>query len=77
MVCALRFLYTQTLNRQVGIERIPFPRGERKLPIILSREEVKALLEAPRNLRDRTMLTTAGFEHGRHHEVSTPAASAR
>ena len=23
-VCALRFLYTQTLNRQVGIERIPF-----------------------------------------------------
>ena len=58
VVCALRFLYTQTLNRQVGIERIPFPRGERKLPIILSREEVKALLEAPRNLRDRTMLTT-------------------
>jgi integrase/recombinase XerD len=58
VVCALRFLYTQTLNRQVGIEQIPFPRHERKLPIILSPEEVKALLEAPRSLRHRTLLTT-------------------
>ena len=33
---ALRFLYTHTLNRQVSIDRIPFPRRERKLPIILS-----------------------------------------
>jgi len=57
-VCALRFLYTQTLNRQVGMEQIPFPRHERKLPIILSPEEVKALLEAPRSLHHRTLLTT-------------------
>ena len=28
------------------IERIPFPRRERKLPLILSRDEAKALLEA-------------------------------
>src|SRR5882762_10852510 len=35
VVSALRFLYSQTLNRQVSIERIPFPRRERKLPIIL------------------------------------------
>jgi site-specific recombinase XerD len=58
VVSALRFLYTQTLNRQVSIDRIPFPRRERKLPIIMSREEVKALLEAPRNLRHRALLTT-------------------
>lgn len=56
MVCALRFLYTYTLDRKIAIERIPFPRRERKLPLILSREEVKALLEAPRRLRHRTML---------------------
>ena len=56
VVCALRFFYTHTLNRQVAIERIPFPRRERKLPLILSREEVKRLLEAPRNLRHRTLL---------------------
>jgi integrase/recombinase XerD len=58
MVCALRFLYTHTLGRKISIERIPFPRRERKLPLILSREEVKALLEAPRNLRHRTLLAT-------------------
>ena len=56
LVCALRFLYTHTLDRQIEIERIPFPRRERKLPLILSREEVKALLEAPAKLRDRAAL---------------------
>ena len=56
VVCALRFFYTHTLNQKISIERIPFPRGERKLPLILSREEVKALLEAPHNLRHRTLL---------------------
>jgi integrase/recombinase XerD len=56
LVCALRFLYTHTLNRKIEIQRIPFPRRERKLPLILSREEVKALLEAPGKLRDRAAL---------------------
>jgi integrase/recombinase XerD len=51
MVCALRFFYTHTLNQKVAIDRIPFPRRERKLPLILSREEVTALLESSRNLR--------------------------
>jgi integrase/recombinase XerD len=56
LVCALRFFYTHTLNHKIEIERIPFPRRERKLPLILSREEVKALLEAPPDLRHRAML---------------------
>src|SRR5271169_6518383 len=55
-VCALRFFYTHTLSRKIAIERIPFPRRERKLPMILSQEEVKALLEAPRTLRHRALL---------------------
>ena len=56
VVSALRFFYTHTLHQKVAIERIPFPRRERKLPLILNREDVKALLQAPRNLRHRTML---------------------
>ena len=56
MVCALRFFYTHTLHRKVAVERIPFPRRERKLPLILSRDEVRALLEAPSDLRHRAML---------------------
>jgi integrase/recombinase XerD len=58
VVSALRFLYTNTLHRQIGIERIPYPRYEKKLPIIMSREEVRALLEAPKNLGHRAILTT-------------------
>src|ERR1700677_2037342 len=56
MICGLRFFYTHTLHRKVAIERIPFPRRERKLPVILSREEVQALLEARRALRQRARL---------------------
>ena len=58
IVSALRFLYTNTLHHQISIERIPFPRYEKKLPIIMSREEVKALLEAPKNLGHRAILST-------------------
>jgi integrase/recombinase XerD len=55
-VCGLRFFYLRTLNRKVEIERIPLPRYEKKLPIILSKEEVKALLTAPKNLGHRAVL---------------------
>ena len=57
-VCGLRFFYRHTLNRKIDIERIPLPRYERKLPVILSKEEVRALLEAPRNLGHRAILAT-------------------
>jgi len=55
-VCGLRFFYTVTLNRKIEIERIPLPRYEKKLPLILSKEEVRALLTAPRNLGHRAIL---------------------
>jgi len=57
-VCALRFLYRNTLNRKIEIDRIPLPRYEKKLPVILSKAEVKALLEAPKNLGHRAILAT-------------------
>ena len=51
-VCGLRFFYRNTLNRKIEIDRIPLPRYEKKLPVILNKAEVKALLEAPKNLRE-------------------------
>jgi integrase/recombinase XerD len=57
-ISALRFFFGITLNRQIGIERIPLPRYETKLPVILSKREVKALLEAPKNLGHRAILAT-------------------
>src|ERR1700675_4636896 len=57
-VAALRFFYRNTLNRKIDIDRIPLPHYEKKLPVILTKEEVKALLEAPKNLGHRAMLAT-------------------
>jgi site-specific recombinase XerD len=57
-VCALRFFYQNTLHRRIEIDRIPLPRYEKKLPVILSKAEVKALLEAPKNIKHRALLAT-------------------
>jgi len=53
-VCGLRFLYSNTLHRSVSIDRIPLPRYEKKLPVILSPAEVQRLLAAPKNLSHRS-----------------------
>ena len=57
-ICGLRFLYRNTLHQGIEFDRSPLPRYEKKLPVILSREEVKALLEAPKNLGHRAILAT-------------------
>jgi len=57
-VCALRFLYTVTLDRKIPVEHIPFAREEKKLPDILSVVEVGRLLRAVDNLKHRTVLMT-------------------
>jgi len=74
-VCALRFLYSNTLHRAVGIDRIPLPHYEKKLPVILSPAEVKRLLETPKNLSHRTILTTMYAAGPRVSEVATLKAS--
>jgi len=58
-VCALRFLYRVTLQKDWAIEHIPFPRQERRLPVALSLAEVGRFLEAVTNVKHRTMLMTA------------------
>jgi integrase/recombinase XerD len=59
-VCALRFLYQVTLKRDWSLtESIPFPRGARRLPVVLSAEEVTSFLNAVTNFKYRVFLTTA------------------
>ncbi len=57
-VCALRFLYRITLDRDWMIEHIPFPRQEKKLPVLLSPIEVSAVFSAISNVKHRTILQT-------------------
>jgi integrase/recombinase XerD len=57
-VCALRFLYKNTLKTDWSIEQIPYPKQPRKLPVVLSRQEVAEFLKAVRNFKYRVILTT-------------------
>ena len=43
-VCALKFLYRVTLHVAWPVEQIPYGRKPRKLPIVLSQEEVSRFL---------------------------------
>jgi integrase/recombinase XerD len=58
IVCGLRFFYEVTLDRKGMPQRIPFAREPRKLPIVLSVEEVLRFLQAIPNLKSRTALIT-------------------
>jgi integrase/recombinase XerD len=58
-VCALRFFYGVTLGHGEIPERIPYAREPRKLPVVLSAEEVVRFLEAVPSLKTRAALTTA------------------
>ena len=55
-VSALRFFFVKTLKRSYLLDDIPYPKVPRRLPIILTVEEVTRLIDAARTLTDRTML---------------------
>ena len=55
---ALRFLYRVTLEKDWVVERIPYPKPESHLPVVLSREDVIKFLSSPRNIKHRAILTT-------------------
>jgi site-specific recombinase XerD len=57
-VCALRFLYETTLGRPWMVDYIPYPKKPKTLPVILSRDEVKALIMATTHLKHRAILAT-------------------
>jgi integrase/recombinase XerD len=54
---ALRFLYKKTLKRRdLDFDDLPLLRAPKKLPVVLSPEEVTRLIEAAPNLLYRTLL---------------------
>ena len=57
-VCALRFFYNVTLGQPQMLTYIPQPKRPKTLPMILSKADVAALLQAPRRLKTRAMLMT-------------------
>ena len=53
---AIRFLYVELYHRPLILEGIPRPKKEKKLPVVLSKDEVRRLFEVTRNLKHRMLL---------------------
>src|SRR6266545_3775051 len=53
-VCALRFLYRTTLQKDWDIKHLPFAKKPKKLPVILSVQEVGGVIAGVENLKYRT-----------------------
>ena len=55
---ALRFFFCKTLKRAYPIEEVPYPKAPRRLPTILTQDEVILLIDSASNLFHRAMLMT-------------------
>jgi len=57
MVNAIKLFLKVTENRQIRIEEIHRPRREHRLPNVLSKVEVKTILQAHSNIKHKSMLS--------------------
>jgi site-specific recombinase XerD len=66
-ISALKFLYNEVLKKNTVIESIPRPKKEKKLPTVLSFQEVSKILGALKNEKHKTilfMIYSAGLRVG-------------
>jgi site-specific recombinase XerD len=71
LVAALRFFFNKTLKRRFPPNDIPYPKHPRRLPAILTVEEVARLIDPACNLFDRTLLTVLYSTGMRNFELRT------
>ena len=69
-VAALRFFLVRTLKRHEFREDLPYPKDHRRLPTVLSLEEVSRLINAAGNLMQRALLMVLYGTGMRRTEVS-------
>ena len=55
-VCAIRFFFNKTLQRRYRVDETPYPKVPRRLPTVLSVEEVTRVIAGASSLAHRTML---------------------
>jgi site-specific recombinase XerD len=66
-IAALRFFFLRVLKRRDMKEDLPYPKRQRRLPSVLSPEEMQRLIGGAKNLYHRTILLTlygAGLRRG-------------
>jgi integrase/recombinase XerD len=57
-VCALRFFYRVCLGKPGMIKHIPHAKTPKKLPVVLSRQEVALIFGATGNIKHRSLMAT-------------------
>jgi integrase/recombinase XerD len=57
VINAIKLFYRKRFNKNMELDNLHRPRREKRLPNVLSKEEVKALIEAPTNVKHRAMLS--------------------
>ncbi len=55
-ISALRFVYVKVLGRRDMKQELPYPKERKRLPTILSPDEVRRLIDSARTLSQRAML---------------------
>jgi len=57
VINAIKLFYRNRFNRSMEVDYIQRPRREKRLPNVLSKNEVKTILEAPTNIKHRAILS--------------------
>lgn len=55
---SLKFFYTEVLGKEEVVKKIPRPRTERRMPVVLSLAEVKRVIENVKSYKSQTVLMT-------------------
>ncbi len=56
-LCGIKFFYEKTLKRDWSLTGVPTPKREKKVPVVLRHEQVKAILGRVRTVRHRACLS--------------------
>jgi integrase/recombinase XerD len=56
-LCGIKFFYEKTLKRDWSLTGVPVPKREKKIPVVMSRREVDAILGRVRQIRHRAILS--------------------
>ena len=57
IVSAIKLYFSTVKDKEIDIAKVHRPKREKKLPNVLSKEEIKQILESHHNLKHRTMLS--------------------